>query len=1055
MTARAIPPPPPGSVPVTDRRAAPPPPRGAVPVSASRPAPRPAAPKKEGWGDSFGNFENAVGRGFTALPGSALNAVKGVASVVRHPLKTLDHVSDVIAGGAEAGIERGVNNHFTRPGHRLRMPNTPERRAFGDTVQGYKDRYGSLDRVGKTLQTDPVGAALDASVVAGGVGGLVRRTGLLKAGGRAAAGGAVRRTLKPLEEKVSPGTVDAHARQQAPIQRRVLAKHRLDAERSSATLERHQKVLGNASVGSQRAVINAVESASRGGIARLPAHLQPAAVAVRDVAQRYRARIEDVMKANGSSGPKFVEDYYARMWKQKPQEVSAAMSRQGSSRNLRGRTIPTYQEGLAAGLKPIHENPLDGMTAYVDNMSRFLATHELQTEMRVNGLAKWHFKGKLPPGWVALDGINTERELKPITKDIEGLPVHTGNVPPRVLAAPEGAARLYNNYVNTGINDPLFKGVEKAFNAQAGLKLAGSLFHPVLVGGKALASDTGNALNHFLRGQVGDGLKSLGHAPLAPITTAYEGGKMGDRLLAGDSAMNDTDRLFVEAGGRVTGDQIYRSSQRPNLLKSGLRGTLLRDVKDGMKATVKGPLKERVAAIADLGARVFDTLQAPTFQHYVPAVKRGVFEREMRQILARDPAMSEATKAAEARALLDNIDGRMGEMVRDNNFWSQSQMQVAKLMFLSPSWQLGDVRILGDAIKGLPESAKGLVKGKGLTNGTAQAAGLVGSYFLMNGLANYLYTGSAPEGEDWAHFRTGAENADGTPERAAVPSVMKDFFGAVNGPMQEFINKLHPSLKMGYELANNSDWKGDPIVKPSHATIDPEASRFAELLGYLGEQFKPIGFNDNPNGPNSGIGTAGKVLGLRPSGMAYTNPDKLEGVLRYKDNTAWQRKQMHDRKTAAKQEPRAPQGEAPPPPAGSTPVDDVPPPPEGSTPIADEGDIYTDIQRQIPGIDVTSGFRTPEYQADMKRRGYRPASDSGHLSGSKLDLVPPKGMSRAQLRAKIKALYPNAHILDEGDHLDVAFPGYFGAPALGGAHGLRNPNQGIPPPPPGSTPVSD
>ena len=35
--------------------------------------------------------------------------------------------------------------------------------------------------------------------------------------------------------------------------------------------------------------------------------------------------------------------------------------------------------------------------------------------------------------------------------------------------------------------------------------------------------------------------------------------------------------------------------------------------------------------------------------------------------------------------------------------------------------------------------------------------------------------------------------------------------------------------------------------------------------------------------------------------------------------------------------------------------------------------VYGDLQRQIPGLQITSGFRTPEYQADMRRRGYHPA----------------------------------------------------------------------------------
>src|SRR5690606_26383283 len=45
-------------------------------------------------------------------------------------------------------------------------------------------------------------------------------------------------------------------------------------------------------------------------------------------------------------------------------------------------------------------------------------------------------------------------------------------------------------------------------------------------------------------------------------------------------------------------------------------------------------------------------------------------------------------------------------------------------------------------------------------------------------------------------------------------------------------------------------------------------------------------------------------------------------------------------------------------------------------------DVIGSLQNAIPGVRFTSGFRTPEYQEDMRRRGYNPASNSAHLDGS-------------------------------------------------------------------------
>jgi hypothetical protein len=107
-------------------------------------------------------------------------------------------------------------------------------------------------------------------------------------------------------------------------------------------------------------------------------------------------------------------------------------------------------------------------------------------------------------------------------------------------------------------------------------------------------------------------------------------------------------------------------------------------------------------------------------------------------------------------------------------------------------------------------------------------------------------------------------------------------------------------------------------------------------------------------------------------------------------------------------------------------------------------DIVGDLERAIPGLSFTSGYRTPEYQADMRRRGYKPADNSGHLDGSSLDIIVPAGKSMGWLMRKVKRVSPDAKLLPEGDHLHATFPGWYGAPVLGGAvkAGLHNPMAG-------------
>lgn len=122
---------------------------------------------------------------------------------------------------------------------------------------------------------------------------------------------------------------------------------------------------------------------------------------------------------------------------------------------------------------------------------------------------------------------------------------------------------------------------------------------------------------------------------------------------------------------------------------------------------------------------------------------------------------------------------------------------------------------------------------------------------------------------------------------------------------------------------------------------------------------------------------------------------------------------------------------------------------KASTP--NKSDVYGTLLSEIPGVVATSGFRDEGYQSDMRRRGYKPASNSGHLDGSSLDLKPPPGKSMGWLQARVRSLYPKAKMLNEGDHLHTTFPGWYGAPTLGNAKsvGLANPNREAPAPPKG------
>jgi len=88
-----------------------------------------------------------------------------------------------------------------------------------------------------------------------------------------------------------------------------------------------------------------------------------------------------------------------------------------------------------------------------------------------------------------------------------------------------------------------------------------------------------------------------------------------------------------------------------------------------------------------------------------------------------------------------------------------------------------------------------------------------------------------------------------------------------------------------------------------------------------------------------------------------------------------------------------------------------------AAPAIDEQTARGVIGSLFPGAMITSGARTPQHNADV---GGVPTSY--HLAGQALDIVPPKGVSLADFRAKLQAQgVPVTELLDEGDHIHWAF----------------------------------
>jgi hypothetical protein len=111
----------------------------------------------------------------------------------------------------------------------------------------------------------------------------------------------------------------------------------------------------------------------------------------------------------------WIENYFPHIWAD-PAAAKLAVGRilgkrplEGPKSFLKKRTIPTTKEGIAHGLDPVTDNPIDLTLLKLKEMRRYLAAHRILQESERDGLVKYlSATTKGPDGYVRInDGIGT------------------------------------------------------------------------------------------------------------------------------------------------------------------------------------------------------------------------------------------------------------------------------------------------------------------------------------------------------------------------------------------------------------------------------------------------------------------------------------------------------------------------------------------------------------------------------------------------------------------------------------------------------------------------
>jgi hypothetical protein len=678
----------------------------------------------------------------------------------------------------------------------------------------------------------------------------------------------------------SPSTVSKAAEGQAALSREEYGQARRLTQQARAGLEQFRANAPRLSTPEGRQFMDYLEGRSQGAPLADPA-MRPVADYIRTLNKNREGAVRQLP---GQAQRAFIEDYYAHMWKdprKAQQQIDIKMGGgawQGSGRNLKGRTIPTYADGIAMGLEPLHDNIVDGEMAYISNIDRFIATNRVLQRMKASGTAKAFIPGRQPDGWTPLNGALVDKAA----------PMGDGAVPMKTFA-PEDVARVYNNMVGRGVYDtaagPLYDKLMRAKNGMTAAELSLSPFHAVTMTTEAFYSQIARGLLDVASGHPIRGIGSIASAPAA-VGTAYRAGRMGAKEWLSPGSQSPEVARLMQFYTKANMSPIGRGAEQYFTAKKGAYKSL-GDFKDAMREAAidikSSPLAGPFRQFVQQTGRVLDTTMGPLFDHFIPRLKAGAFMQRMGDWLDQHPAASPEEQQRAANTLADSIDNRFGELNYDNLMWHASMKQAAFLSLRAFGWTIGTWREIGG---GAADMARGR-----LTERAAYVAALGVGTAMINGLISYVSTGKTPTPQDLYAYDTGRKDDRGRPIHGMIPGYAREVTGltantAAQGAQQAFksygYGKLGSLWSLAYELLTNRDYRDDPIGPPNagfttargRAQLPEFIRRYAveALSHYVPMNWRQaVGVEDNTR--NQAMTPVERALTVRRATFAEEDPE--------------------------------------------------------------------------------------------------------------------------------------------------------------------------------------
>lgn len=554
---------------------------------------------------------------------------------------------------------------------------------------------------------------------------------------------------------------------------------------------------------------------------------------------------------------------------------------QGTKGFLKRATLEDVSEGLEKGGIPYSWNPQVMFEHTQADYMRFLTAQRIWEWAKGNKQVRFVQRfGEIPSGYAPIHD--------PIAKVY--FPVPQGVVYAGDWYAEQNLARLLNKSLSRDyLRDQgtalgaIGRGLLWFKNLTTAIELSFSPFHAVFETFEAMSSQFAlGSLKLWNEGvRKGDasaaveGLVDILKVPIAPVTAA----RLGGNAIAAVRAMNQNVIVAPTARqARQFARGIRFAQQNPAamdalgpLFDGGLRLEMSSDYRLNSIRAFREAIHGGAGARNYLGAMIHalpalnEMFMRPLFQMYIPRLKAGFALKEYAQQMRQEGPTADPFKIA--RAVVDRIDNRFGEMNFDNLFWNNTMKTALQITFRSVTWKMGNVRGFGGAAKGqareLAEPLKLIhdrIRGRQgsstkdyipkLDPGFAWFLGLVVTTTAIGSLIAKILSGKYPW--EWAelamqenpqtgitgaialetlHPRVGGLDDRGKPNRVSAPTYLKDAEHLKRHPLNYVVSSMSGPATRIPEAWQNRDFFGDYIYDPTAPAYQKTLDFFAHSIG--------------------------------------------------------------------------------------------------------------------------------------------------------------------------------------------------------------------------------